>query len=84
MPSWSDRPYRRSSISQLESLFRGAKGDTEALRTLDNELGHRTTERASRLRSMVAEGLAALRVKPGVSRSDNGRAPKWDTALHPS
>lgn len=64
MPSWSDRPYRRSSISQLESLFRGAKGDTEALRTLDHELGHRTTERASRLRSMVAEGLAALRVKP--------------------
>jgi hypothetical protein len=72
MPSWSDRPYFKSSIVQLEQLFEDAKADAKALRMLDQELGRRRTERASRLRSMVAEALSALHAKPTTVT-----APSW-------
>ena len=54
----SDRPYGGSSISELEAVYRNARADTEVLRMLDHELGHRTTKRASRLRSAIVEARA--------------------------
>jgi hypothetical protein len=78
MPGGSDRPYFKSSIAQLEGLFEDAKADAETLRMLDQELGRRRTERASRLRSMVAEALAALHANPGTvapSSRVNGGTP---------
>jgi len=53
-----DRPYGKSSISELEAVFRRAKADPEILRRLDHELGYRATRRASKLRSMVVEARA--------------------------
>src|SRR4051794_22688435 len=55
----SDRPYGRSSISELEAIFRRAKADAVVLRKLDHELGYRATKRSLRLRSMVVEAQAA-------------------------
>jgi hypothetical protein len=60
----SDRPYGRSSISELEAAFRQAKADPEILRRLDHELGYRASKRASKLRSMV--------VKARTGRLNNG------------
>jgi hypothetical protein len=59
MPVSSDRPYGKSSISEMEAVFRNAKADPEILRMLENELGHRRTNRALKLRSMVAEARVA-------------------------
>ena len=58
MPGSSDRPYGRSSISELEAIFRRAKANAEVLRKLDHELGYRGTRRASKLHSMVVEAQA--------------------------
>ena len=58
MPRSPDRPYGRSSISELEAIYRNARADAEILRLLDHELGHRTTKRASNLRSAVVEARA--------------------------
>jgi len=55
----SDRPYGSSSISELEAVFRHGKADAEILRKLDHELGHRSTKRALKLRSIVGEARAA-------------------------
>lgn len=63
MPGGMDRPYLKSSISQLEALFDQVQSDVEALRALDHELSHRTTDRATKLRSRVADLLARLSVR---------------------
>jgi hypothetical protein len=59
MPRLSDRPYGRSSVSELEAIFRKGRADAEILRKLDHELGYRGTRRASKLRSIVIEARAA-------------------------
>jgi hypothetical protein len=58
MPGTLHRPYGRSSISELEAVFRKAKADPEILRMVDHELGYRATKRAAKLRSMVVEARA--------------------------
>jgi hypothetical protein len=74
MPGGMDRPYLKSSISHLEALFDQAQSDIESLRALDHELGHRTTDRATRLRSKVVGLLAPLSVTQ-VSAACRGRVP---------
>lgn len=57
-----DRPYFTFSIIQLESEFNRAQSTTEILQALDWELSHRKTDRATQLRSKVANALTTLPV----------------------
>lgn len=54
------RKYCRSSIQELEALFKEQNDSIAFLRALQDELTHRTTQRAARLRNHVAVRLAAL------------------------
>lgn len=55
------RKYFRSSIQELEGLFKDQNDSTDVLQALDDELTHRTTDRAARLRSKVIDRLTVLR-----------------------
>src|SRR5260370_17581193 len=57
MTGKEERPYFKSSISQLERLFEQLKTNADSLKFLDYELSFRTTNRAAKLRSRVAETL---------------------------
>jgi hypothetical protein len=53
------RKYFHSSIQELEASLNEHEGDVQVLRALQEELKHRTTERAARLRNRVMERLTA-------------------------
>lgn len=55
------RTFFRSSIQDLEALFKEQNDSLELLRALQEELTYRKTERAARLRNQVTERLMALR-----------------------
>lgn len=55
------RKYFRSSIQELEVLFKDQNDSIDVLQTLEDELTHRTTDRAARLRSKVIDRLTVLR-----------------------
>ena len=57
MAGKEERPYFKSSISQLERLFEQLRTNPDSLKFLDYELSFRTTNRAAKLRSRVAETL---------------------------
>ena len=59
------RRFFRSSIQELEVLCKEKHNNVDFLLALEEELGHRKTERAARLRSQVKERLVVLR--PGTS-----------------
>jgi len=59
------RRFFRSSIQELEGLFKDKNSNVEILFALQEELCHRKSERAARLRNQVEERLAVLR--PGTS-----------------
>lgn len=54
------RKYFRLSIQELEVLFKTQNNNIDALQAIQDELTHRTTDRAARLRNQVTERLAAL------------------------
>lgn len=56
----STRPYFRSSIDDLESIFRSAESDLSVLRKLQQELAHRDKPRARALKVKVGERLKFL------------------------
>lgn len=56
----STRPYFRSSIDDLESIFRSAGSDLSVLRKLQHELVHREKPRARALKVKVGERLKCL------------------------
>ncbi|WP_210250554.1 hypothetical protein [Bradyrhizobium paxllaeri] len=60
MPGAAHRPYFKSSIVQLEGLFKQALSDLDILRTLDRELSYRSTVRAAKLRSKISDQLTRL------------------------
>ena len=62
-----NRKYSRSSIQELEVLFENCKDDGLVLKALQNELAHRTTERAAKLRYRVATRLAERSVHSSSS-----------------
>lgn len=64
------RPHIKSSIEELENLFEISKGDSQALRTLFEELGYRSTSRAKKLRVEVEKQLT----KRPVSSEPTGYA----------
>jgi hypothetical protein len=75
VPGGMDRPYLKSSISQLEALFDQAQSDVEALRALDHELGHRTTDRANshRGRDRVSQDPIREPPSPPVQKQEKVR-----------
>ena len=58
------RRFFRSSIQDLEALFNEKNNNVDTLLALEEELSHRKTERAARLRIQVEESLVVLR--PGT------------------
>ena len=72
MAETEERPYFEYSISQLEELFELVKSDSIPLKALDFELSFRTTNRAAKLRSRVAEALAAISIKRGRAAGADG------------
>lgn len=54
------RTFFSSSIQKLEALFKEQNDSLELLHALQEELTHRKTERAARLRAQVTERLTAL------------------------
>lgn len=57
-----NRKYFRSSIDELENLFENQRDDGSALVALKDELEHRKTERAAKLRRRVETRLAQLEI----------------------
>ena len=55
------RKFFHSSVQELEVLFKEQNKSIELLEALQEELTHRKTERAAKLRSQVAERLTALK-----------------------
>ena len=53
------RKYFQSPIQELEALLNEHEDDVQVLRALQEELKHRTTERAARLRNRVMERLTS-------------------------
>ena len=54
------RKYFRSSIQELEVLFKDQNDSIDTLQAIQDELTHRTTDRAARLRNRVTDRLAVL------------------------
>lgn len=54
------RRYFRSSIHELETLFENRRDDSSVLKALEDELTHRKTERAAKLRYRVSMRLMQL------------------------
>ena len=80
MAEKEERPYFNSSISELERLFEQLKTNPDSLKVLDYELKFRTRNRAAKLRSRIAEVVAAVSFKPldavgtdGATRSSDQR-----------
>lgn len=74
------RQFFRTSIQELEALFKERNNSVDVLLALQEELSHRTTECAGRLRTQVGERLANLqlkapRPKPVPEKSSSGRSP---------
>ena len=61
------RKYFRSSIHELETLFENRKDDGSVLEALEDELAHRKTERAVKLRSLVSMRLTELGICTSAS-----------------
>jgi hypothetical protein len=78
MAEKEERPYFKSSISQLETLFEQLKANPESLKVLDHELSFRATNRAAKLRSRVAEVMAAVSFKRVKAVGADGGTPSTD------
>ena len=66
------RRFFRSSIYELEALFKEKNNNVDILLALEEEVSHRKTERAARLRNQVKERLVVLR--PGTSSREQASA----------
>jgi len=62
-----NRSYFRSSIHELETLFEKRNDDGVVLKALEDELAHRKTERAAKLRSRVTTRLIELGICTSAS-----------------
>jgi hypothetical protein len=54
------RKYFRASIQELEVLFKDQSDSIDVLLAIQDELAHRTTNRAARLRNRVTDRLTTL------------------------
>jgi AAA domain len=62
-----NRRYLHSSIHELETLFENRKDEGSVLKALQDELAHRKTERAVKLRERVVMRLTQLETCPSAS-----------------
>jgi len=74
-----NRRYSRFSIHELETLFESRKDDGSVLKALQDELAHRKTERATKLRGRVVIRLTQL----GICTSASTRLQHQKSANHP-
>jgi hypothetical protein len=70
------RPYFSYSISQLEAVYEQSGSDVPILRLLDHELNQRKTDRAGRLRAVVATAIAAVDLENAPADIDVGKTVK--------
>jgi hypothetical protein len=66
----SNRPYINLGIERLEQIFKDSGIDSQTLKTLENELVHRSTTRAVQLLAAVRKRIAlpqAVGAKPNLS-----------------
>lgn len=82
-----NRPYFKSRIKELERLFAESQSNLAVLERLRQELEHRSTQRAQRLRSKVEQALRARRKasssQPRPVCDDNrDRSPRDERATH--
>src|SRR5918995_6084592 len=77
------RPFLKLGIGELEAAFDRKRTDPDFLQKLIDELSHRSTGRADRLRAGAVQSLASLR-KPNAPRSEQrataGAAPTPDVS----
>jgi hypothetical protein len=69
------RKYFRSSIESLEAIFEDKKDSLEILEALKEELTHRKTKRAERLRDQVNIRLVALRAQSATGARSSQETP---------
>jgi hypothetical protein len=69
------RIFFHSSIDELEALFQEKKDNVKFLRDLEDELRHRTTQRATKLHNQVVAHLQVMRAEPLQGRQAN-QSPK--------
>lgn len=70
------RPFFNKSIADLENLFKSSKNDHETLDSLQNELDHRNTQRALKLKRLVANEVAKKASNPQPPRKPRPRKVK--------
>jgi hypothetical protein len=78
------RTFFSSSIQELEALFKEQNDGLELLQALQEELTHRKTERATRLRTQVTERLAALRSGTSSREQTSQELPLFPPHQHQS
>jgi len=78
------RRFFRFSIQDLEALFNEKNNNVDALLALEDELSHRKTERAARLRSQVEERLVVLRPKPSSREQTSAEPPPFRSSQQQS
>ena len=82
------RQFFRSSIQELEALFKENNNNVDILLALEEELSHRKIKRAVKLRTQVGERLAILQPKapwpkPVPEKSSSGRSPDDQSGSRP-
>jgi hypothetical protein len=75
------RPFFNFRISELEAELAGRKGDFEFLRDLVYELGFRSTDKASKLKTEALQALAELQNSSSHTKLVGSPAPQTDTLL---
>jgi hypothetical protein len=78
------RRFFRSSIQELETLFKENHNNVDILFSLEEELSHRKTERAARLRNQVEERLVVLRPSPSSREQTSAELPPFRSSQHQS
>jgi hypothetical protein len=84
MAEKEERPYFKSSISQLETLFEQLKANPDSLKVLDYELSFRTTNRAAKLRLRIAEVLVTVSFKQVNAAVADGATPATEPGRKPT
>ncbi len=78
------RRFFRSSIQELEALCKEKHNNVDFLLVLEEELSHRKTERAARLRNQITERLAVLRPRTPSREQVSAEPPPPQSSQHQS
>jgi len=78
------RRFFRSSIQELEALCKEKHNNVDFLLVLEEELSHRKTERAARLRNQITERLAVFRPRTPSREQVSAEPPPPQSSQHQS